>query len=319
MADSSKAVDRILILVSIIGVLVMATMFVLVLRGPAATASGPKRTVIAVVLNDFAITGDLNALEGQVILQVTNYGGTTHNLTMENGPATPDLIPGDSATLNLGELTAGSYRLICTKPGHESAGMSVILTVGTGTTLEDASSHARGTDYAAMDAAMTESILAFPAATEGKGRKATPPQELEAPGMMDERSLRSTVSNPSTRLTDRSESAVSAENQEVAPASVLVGPASSSSNAPSMGSTPNAIWRENPFTSPQLADPSTPKNTSIDCPWGSVIVVVESTLVDTVGSAVEVEGSEAPAQATTTRSHTTRYDQVECAIYLAPG
>jgi len=93
-----------------------------------------------------------------------------------DGPSTPDLSPGESTTLNLGELDGGTYRLLCRIPGHESSGMAASLTVGEGSTEPGPAGH--GADYAAMDVAMTESILEFPAATEGRGNQPLDPSLL---------------------------------------------------------------------------------------------------------------------------------------------
>lgn len=40
---------------------------------------------------------------------MTNDGSISHNLSLVDGPSTPDVNPGDSTTLKLGELEAGTY------------------------------------------------------------------------------------------------------------------------------------------------------------------------------------------------------------------
>ena len=127
-------------------------------------------------LTEFAITGDLAVPPGLVSLRVTNDGSIPHNLSLVDGPSTPDLSPGDTTTLNLGELDAGTYALLCRVPGHESSGMTAALTVGDGGTGPGHAGHQA--DYRAMDMAMTESILAFPTATEGKGNQPLEPTVL---------------------------------------------------------------------------------------------------------------------------------------------
>jgi FtsP/CotA-like multicopper oxidase with cupredoxin domain len=176
LADSSKVFDRVTLLVAISGLLVMASILVLVVRGPSTARAESDGTVAEIQLTEFAIAGDLAVPEGSVQLRVTNAGNVVHNLTLVDGPRTPDLDAGESARLNLGEVEAGQYRLICSIPGHESSGMSAILTVGD--TPADARSGHSATEYAAMDMAMTESILAFPAATEGAGNQLLEPKLL---------------------------------------------------------------------------------------------------------------------------------------------
>jgi uncharacterized cupredoxin-like copper-binding protein len=179
MNDSSKVFDRVIVLVCVIGVLVMATALVVAIRGPAAAASsGTERTVAEIELSEFSITGDLEVPAGPVTLQVTNSGTVAHNLSLVGGPSTPDLNPGESSTLNLGDLEAGTYQLICTIPGHESSGMFAELTVGEATATGVHAGHGEDSDYETMDMQMMESILEFPATTQGRGNQPLEPEVL---------------------------------------------------------------------------------------------------------------------------------------------
>jgi FtsP/CotA-like multicopper oxidase with cupredoxin domain len=148
---------------------------VVAFRGPQAGAAVAGRTEAEIELSEFSITGDLVVPVGEVSLRVTNVGTAAHNLTMTDGPATPDLNTGETSVLNLGALEAGIYELVCTIPGHESAGMKAFLTVGDPGAAAEHERHGDSTDYAAMDAAMTESILEFPAETEGVGNQLVEP------------------------------------------------------------------------------------------------------------------------------------------------
>ena len=177
MKDSSKVFDRITMMISGIGILVMAAVLILVVRGPSARAVDVDGAVAEIELTEFSISGDLAVPEGAVTLRVTNGGTIAHNLSLVDGPSTPDLNPGESVNLNLGDMAAGQYQLICHVPGHESAGMTATFTVGDAPTDPHAG-HA-APDYAAMDMAMTESILAFPAATEGTGNQPMEPVILD--------------------------------------------------------------------------------------------------------------------------------------------
>jgi FtsP/CotA-like multicopper oxidase with cupredoxin domain/plastocyanin len=170
--------DRVTVLIAVIGVLVLATTLVVAVRGPGATAAGVERTTAEVNLTEFSISGELAVPVGQVSLRVTNSGTVAHNLSLVDGPSTPDLSPGDNSTLNLGELSAGTYQLLCKIPGHESSGMTAFLTVGEGDTASEHAGQGATTDYAAMDMAMMESILEFPAVTEGKGNQPLEPTIL---------------------------------------------------------------------------------------------------------------------------------------------
>ncbi|HUO46027.1 MAG TPA: multicopper oxidase domain-containing protein [Acidimicrobiia bacterium] len=174
--NPARVFDGFLISLTLMGGLIALIGLVAAFRAPAATTvvSGP--TIIEVGLSEFAITGGLSAPAGEVQLRVTNNGGQVHNLAIEGGPVSPDLAPGESTVLNLGELEAGTYRLICEVPGHLEAGMEATLAVGGGTEGGDGG-HGEMTP-AEMDQVMIESILAYPAETEGKGNQLLEPTIL---------------------------------------------------------------------------------------------------------------------------------------------
>ncbi len=126
---------------------------------------------IAVALNEFSIDGTLTAPAGRVVLDVVNEGRVPHNVVLVNGPSTADLNTGETAQLDLGELTPGTYELICDIPGHADAGMRTQLSITpAGTAAGDGHGHeGEDVDWEELDRAMVESILAFPASTEGVG------------------------------------------------------------------------------------------------------------------------------------------------------
>lgn len=69
---------------------------------------------------------------GSYELELTNDGSIGHNLVV-SGPgvdkaSTPVIEAGESARLKV-ELKAGSYKLYCSVPGHEEAGMRVQVSV----------------------------------------------------------------------------------------------------------------------------------------------------------------------------------------------
>lgn len=170
----ARVFDGFLVTLTLMGGLIALIALVAAVRGPTAGASSGAPTVIEVGLSEFAITGDLTANAGEVQVHITNNGSQVHNLALADGPTSPDLAPGESATLNLGELSDGTYDLICAVAGHKEAGMVASLTIGSG------GGHAghREMTPAEMDQVMIESMLAFPAETEGKGNQLLEPTIL---------------------------------------------------------------------------------------------------------------------------------------------
>ena len=157
-------------------------------NGGSAAAGAGAATTIDVSLSEFAIDGELVAGVGDVNLSVANTGSQQHNLVVEQiGAETPMLNGGESAELSLGSLDAGSYTLFCSVAGHRESGMETALIVSTDAPTGEAAAggqhnthqNADGSyDADAMDAVMIESMLKFPAETEGKGNQILEPEIL---------------------------------------------------------------------------------------------------------------------------------------------
>jgi plastocyanin len=179
-ASTNEALDRLLILVGVIGVVVLILAAVVAIRGggTAAAAQTPQQEG-NVSLSEFSISGDLEFAPGPVLLHVANDGSQVHNLTLEGGPSSPDLSGGESSTVELGDLSAGSYVIFCSIAGHREAGMEATLILTEGDQTDHTVAH-EGTDadWAEMDRMMTESMLAFPAETEGVGNQLLEPEVL---------------------------------------------------------------------------------------------------------------------------------------------
>ncbi len=155
--------------------------------GEGAGAEGAaEATTVGVSLSEFKIEGDLEAAPGDVSLLVTNNGTQQHNLVVrETGAETPMLNGGENATLSLGSLDVGSYELFCSVAGHAESGMVAPLEI-TNTPLPTGEAAAGGShdhnspdfDPDEMDAIMINSMLEFPAETEGKGNQILEPEIL---------------------------------------------------------------------------------------------------------------------------------------------
>ncbi len=160
--------------------------------GDGGTA-GPSSTTLAVTVREFAIEGELTAPAGNVTLSITNDGSMIHNVEVRDmGLVSPDVGPGATVTLLLGDMAPGTYTLFCNIAGHEASGMITTLTItGDGGEVATAATEGDTTDeheghggltWEEMDAAMTESMLAYPAETEGTGNPILEPTEVLADG-----------------------------------------------------------------------------------------------------------------------------------------
>lgn len=154
--------------------------------GGAGGDAGASASTLGITLSEFKIEGDLEAAPGNVSLLVTNNGSQQHNIVVrETGAQTPMLNGGENATLDLGSLDVGSYELYCSVAGHAESGMVAPLEITT-TPAPTGEAAAGGShdhtspdfDPDEMDAIMVESMLAFPAETEGKGNQILEPEIL---------------------------------------------------------------------------------------------------------------------------------------------
>lgn len=182
LAGVALAVAAFAVLLSVAAVLAMT-----VVRDDESGGGGAGRTgsaPVSVELSEFKVTpAQIRVPAGKVVLQVANKGSVQHDLSLGNeGPATPLLDPGKSATLELGDLAPGEYELFCRVPGHADAGMRAKLIVAEGEAAaagdgaDQQNAAGEGKDWAALDKAMQESIARFPAKTKGRGNQILQPR-----------------------------------------------------------------------------------------------------------------------------------------------
>lgn len=166
------------------GIVLTALVVVVVLL--ASANGGGKRSVptqatgsstLDVELGDLFIKPkQLEVPSGTVTLRVKNKGAIQHTLSLEGTKKVTSLLDaGKSATLRLGQLAPGNYRLRCTVPGHADAGMTAKLTVGSAAAPMAKSG---GSSWEAMDATMAKRVKAFPAKTDGMGAQLLAPKIL---------------------------------------------------------------------------------------------------------------------------------------------
>jgi uncharacterized cupredoxin-like copper-binding protein len=161
---------------------------------PSSTSTGTG-AAIEVTLADFTIDPDPITVGAGGVLNVSNHGNTAHNLAVrDQGLTTADLQPHASESLDLSSLAAGDYEVYCTIPGHADAGMTAPLSVTEGgapaapaddggtTATTAGAEHGTEEDWARLDQAMHDSILEYPAETEGVGNEPLEPTEVAADG-----------------------------------------------------------------------------------------------------------------------------------------
>ena len=113
--DSSSSVfDRMILVLVVTTSLLAVAVLVSVLRTPPVPRpqSSPRQRWSMPALSEFAIEGTLTADPGPVQIEVTNDGTQIHNLVLVGGESTPDLDPGESATLDLGRAGGGDIHRV---------------------------------------------------------------------------------------------------------------------------------------------------------------------------------------------------------------
>lgn len=95
-------------------------------------AGGGAAETITVEMSEFAFKpADLTAKAGQeVTIELKNVGGVTHNLHIPDlGVESPQVAGGATETFSFTPDKTGTFKIVCTEPGHEQAGMVGNLTV----------------------------------------------------------------------------------------------------------------------------------------------------------------------------------------------
>ena len=156
-------------------------------------ASAVSAEPVEADLSEFAIDLSTATISSPGTITVRNNGTMVHNIAVrDTALVSPDVEAGETAELDIGSLENGTYEIFCTIPGHTESGMSAQLTIGgegsaaePGATVEAGADHTDHADHtptaeegAAQDQAMIESVLAFPAATEGVGNQRLSPDVL---------------------------------------------------------------------------------------------------------------------------------------------
>lgn len=112
------------------GAIVVALTFGLAACGPEAGGGAQKFTVTG---TDFKFDAAKITVKANQPVEVkfTNKGAAPHNWTVEglDGAASPNVSAGQSADVKFTPTKAGTYKVLCTVPGHAEAGMTGELVV----------------------------------------------------------------------------------------------------------------------------------------------------------------------------------------------
>ena len=174
------AVIGLAIVATIVGLIIIA---IITIAGDEGSGGGDGAisTQLDVSLTEFAIEGELVAPAGEVTMNIVNAGAIEHNLAVrELGITSRNMMSRGVETLELGELSPGTYELFCSIAGHEASGMVAELEVVDGDTFEpaDLSGDHDGFTAEEVDQMMIDSMLAFPAETEGLSNQKLEPEIL---------------------------------------------------------------------------------------------------------------------------------------------
>ena len=166
------------VLVTVTGLLVMGVIAV-IQDDPVVETTSSISSELDISLSEFAIQGELAAPAGNVTLNVVNGGAIDHNLVIrELGARTANLSSRGVETLDLGELEPGTYEVFCDIPGHADSGMEaeLVITEPDDFMPADLEGEHGNLTPEEMDQLMVDSMLAYPAETEGKATRSSSPR-----------------------------------------------------------------------------------------------------------------------------------------------
>jgi manganese oxidase len=159
-------------------------------EGGAAVAAGAGSTEVE--LGDFFIKPASATVSAGSTLELTNSGNTQHNLSVvDEGIASEVIDAGGTASLSIGDLAPGTYKIRCDVPGHEAAGMvgELTVTAGGGGIATGSGDHASGghgdMTWEEMDASMLARVKAFPQKTSAEGATVIEPKLVDGVKVYD--------------------------------------------------------------------------------------------------------------------------------------
>ena len=170
--DSSSGTLMFIALAAIIVTLIgaMVVIGLIAMLRDSSTTEAVQSTNLEIELTEFSIEGQLSAPAGEVVLNVFNNGAIEHNLAVRGTDYKSKDLNSRGLDIVTTQLTPGVYEVYCTIAGHEGSGMLNELVITDGGEAPAAGGESEGElTPTQMDQAMVDSMLAFPAETEGRG------------------------------------------------------------------------------------------------------------------------------------------------------
>lgn len=100
-----------------------------------ATKVNADAATIDADIGEFFITLDQGSVEeGQVVINVDNQGSISHVIAINGTSLSTNFLWSGSSVSLSGTLSPGTYNIVCTISGHESAGMSTSFVVNASST-----------------------------------------------------------------------------------------------------------------------------------------------------------------------------------------
>jgi manganese oxidase len=138
------------------------------------TGTAAQAVTVPISLKEFAIMPThLTAPPGALSLKVSNTGTMDHDFQIAGLGKLSTLKPGETRTLELPGVVTGTYKIICTVPGHAGSGMTNELVVADGAKPDDGATvpdpGGASMEPHEMDMMMDKAAKSFPAKTAGHG------------------------------------------------------------------------------------------------------------------------------------------------------
>lgn len=149
--------------------LAFASLAVAATRDTGGGGGGGGGAAAEIGLSEYKIDPAILTASPDSTIDVKNNGTTEHNLAIEGtDKLTKNLSPTQSENLSLKGLKKGSYKIYCTIPGHEAAGMKGTLIIGSGGAVQTSKSGSTGlsaqellADRASNDKTQSEGVTKY--------------------------------------------------------------------------------------------------------------------------------------------------------------